>query len=96
MKNLSKILELILKNEDIEGLIATGAPSDEYNLEAKYIAEGISKLKKDQINQETIVAIIAMVWANQFGQSPEEILLRVPSFIRVAENLMVNGNLNKS
>ena len=96
MKNLNKALESILRNEDIEGLIAIGAPPDEYDLEAKYIAEGISKLERDQINQETIVAIVSIVWIDQFGYSSEEILLRVPSFRRVAENLMVNGNLNKS
>ncbi len=60
MPNQNLIHDL-LKTEDIEGLIAAGAPDDEYDSEAREINETLSKLNKDDYSEESVRAIVALV-----------------------------------
>jgi len=39
-----------LRTEDIEGFIASGAPSDEYNSEAEKIASALTSLQNNQLS----------------------------------------------
>ena len=77
-----------LREEDIEGLIASGAPADEYATEAKQIASALTALKSNQLNAATVSSVIALVWAKSFNRSAEEIKQRIPAFQHIAERLL--------
>lgn len=78
----------ILRTEDIEGLIAIGAPADEYDSEAEKIAQAIEKLSASELTQANICAVIALLWAKSFNRSSEEIKQRMPAFERVAVKVL--------
>ena len=80
-------INTLLIQEDIEGLIALGAPSDEYEAEARMIADAIAALSREQFNEENIVAIIALAWAT-FELSPDELGLRLPHIRNVARHIV--------
>jgi len=77
-----------LRAEDIEGLIALGAPGDEYAHEAQEISSALMSLNSVRQTIDTIVAIIALVWAKSFNRSSEEINERIPAFRRIAQQLI--------
>ena len=54
------LIQRVLREEDIEGFIASGAPEDEYNSEAHRIADKINQM--NHVNEQMIVAIISKVW----------------------------------
>ena len=78
-------VNLLLQKEDIEGLLAVGAPNDEYSSEADEIATVVSKLNPDQFNQDNIAAIISLLWMKSFELGELEIALRMPGINRVAK-----------
>lgn len=82
-----KEIEQALQAEDVEGLIALGAPADEYAMEAEKIANILQSLTKDELNEKNIAAVIASVWAEMFNRSAEELLQRAHAFQRIATQL---------
>jgi UDP-N-acetylmuramoylalanine-D-glutamate ligase len=81
-------IDSILQTEDVEGLIALGAPADEYSCEAKDINAALVKLSDDQLTEANIIAVIALVWAKYFGLSSEDIAKRMQAFQRIAHRLI--------
>ncbi len=81
-------IKLALQREDIEGLIELGAPDDEYDSEASAILSGLRVIPVLELNQENLAAIIAVVWAESFGRVEEEIALRMPAFLRIANQFI--------
>ena len=77
-----------LRAEDIEGLIALGAPGDEYAREAQEISNALMSLNSVRQTADAIVAIVALVWAKSFNRSSEEINERMPAFRRIAQRLI--------
>ncbi len=77
-----------LRKEDIEGLLALGAPGDEYDSEAKEIFLALETLNQEQLTEANIVGIIALAWAKSFNRSPQEIEQRLPAFQRIAMYLV--------
>jgi hypothetical protein len=55
----------VLRELDVEGFLALGAPDDEYDSEARVIAERASKLRS--ITVEEAAEIVATVWNEYFG-----------------------------
>jgi hypothetical protein len=82
-------IEALLRAEDIEGLIASGAPEDEYDSEAKQIASAVASLNANEFTQANITAIIALAWAKSFNQSEQEIKQRMPAFERISHILLL-------
>ncbi len=80
-------IEEALRIEDVEGFIALGAPDDEYRSEAEQIAASLAQMDASKLTRDTIVTIIALVWAKSFNRSAQEITLRVPAFQRIAQSL---------
>lgn len=78
----------LLRQEDVEGLIAIGAPSDEYDSEAKAIMAALENIPNPQASQSSLAAIIATVWTESFGRTEEEIKLRMPTFLSIANQLI--------
>lgn len=65
-------------------LIEAGAPTDEYDDEAAQIAVAVSLLS----HEETIVAIINLVWMKSFELTADELKLRLPAIMRVAGKII--------
>jgi hypothetical protein len=63
--DLHSIQELV-READIEGLIADGAPADEYDPEALSILRSVELLTTDQITVETLNPLIQSVWFGAF------------------------------
>ena len=82
------IISEALQSEDIESLIEFGAPSDEYNAEAELLFEALGKLGASQINEVTIAAVLAGVWAKMFNRNADEIRARLPAFQSVARRIL--------
>lgn len=85
------ILNQILRAEDIEGFIASGAPQDEYASEADAIHEMVSDLPSDHFSHENIMAILADVWRNNFNLSDSDIELRLPAMRHIVVQILENA-----
>lgn len=77
MINLLEKIQNVLQAEDIEGLIAIGAPDDEYSDEANEIA---MSLEGRNISEASVTPVIMEVWKKYFGPfSDEEFEKRIPA-----------------
>jgi hypothetical protein len=81
----------VLDHEDIEGLLATGCPIDEYDGEASLIESEIAKVtdfgkrKPSAIECERIVI---NVWIKQFGPfKARDLEMRAAAFSAVAKKI---------
>lgn len=87
MTNLYEKLDQALREEDIEDLISSGAPADEYSYEAEVAAKILASME-DNLNVESIISAISDVWVQMFNRSPEEIEMRMPAFRNIAQKVM--------
>ena len=72
-------VDAILRDEDIEGLLALGAPVDEYSGEAAAIRSGLEQLREDQLTEAHVSALVMDIWDSSFGPfSAEDIRKRQP------------------
>lgn len=78
----------ILEQEDIEGYINLGAPSNEYASEAADIAAAISQLDDSEITEGNIMALLALKWMENFNLSESDISQRTEALRRVTKTLM--------
>lgn len=85
---LYRVISTLLIQEDIEGLIEAGAPADEYDDEAAQIAASVSLLSHEKLKEETIIAIISLVWMKSFELAADELKLRLPAMMRVAGKIV--------
>jgi hypothetical protein len=77
----------ILQELDIEGLLELGAPEDEYEDEAKQIANEIAAIKK--LNETILVEKIIELWSENFGPFDEnDIQNRMREFERLSEEIL--------
>lgn len=60
-------VDVILRTEDIEGLLALGAPEDEYSDEAAEIQAALEQLDDDKVTGDQISALVMDVWDRSFG-----------------------------
>lgn len=70
-------IDSILIQEDIEGFIEAGAPTDEYQDEAAQIAAAITLLAEEDFRDKNILAIISLVWMKSFELGEEDMALRL-------------------
>jgi hypothetical protein len=91
MTRLDLINEL-LRYQDIEGLLAMGAPGDEYESEAQMIADRVDDAERrtpdHKIAREEVETIVAAVWAEMFGLSDEDSRRRKDAFAAIATRLV--------
>lgn len=88
MKTSLTDIQQFFREEDIEGLIADGAPDDEYDSEAEDIVAAMAKLSPDNIDEPHVVSIIALVWAQSFHRDENEIAARMDAFRRIATRIL--------
>jgi hypothetical protein len=80
-------IQALLTNLDIEGLIALGAPQDEYTSESEIIFTAIRQLPEPGRNPETMLSIVLTVWQESFGLSEAQIRDRLPLLRNLAIQL---------
>jgi hypothetical protein len=84
-------IKRLLDREDIEGLLAIGAPGDEYESEAEMICSGIVKLRREHPNDlttEGITEVITNVWQEMFGpMASDQLRAREPVFRKIAAEI---------
>jgi hypothetical protein len=80
-----------LDQEDIEGLLSSGCPADEYDGEAALIESEIAKITdfgKKPPNAIQCERIVIDAWIEQFGPfKAEDLELRRPAFSAVAQKI---------
>lgn len=80
-------IQRILDEEDIESLLRAGAPSDEYETEARLIAQAVGQLH--ELTEEHLTTAVANTWREMFGPfSEEQFRLRHAAFRRVARRIL--------
>ncbi len=88
MENLETIIDRLLREEDVEGFIAIGAPDNEYSPEAKEIYKGLLSLNANEHTEIRIASLIAGVWEKYFDLSSEDLQKRSAAFHRIAQGLL--------
>ena len=73
---------------DIDGLISSGAPDDEYEPEVERIVTALENLSHEQACVTAIADIIAAVWTQMCGGSEEQMRRRRFDFDEIAEKVM--------
>jgi hypothetical protein len=84
-------IKAALDHEDIEGLLASGCPADEYDNKASLIESEIAKIAdfgKKPLSLEQCERIVIDVWIRQFGPfKAEDLEIRSPAFSSVAQKI---------
>jgi hypothetical protein len=78
----------LFRLHDIEGLISSGAPEDEYEPEVERIVAALENLSREQATAAAVVDIFGTVWAKMFGLSEEQVRSRRFDFDEIAEKVM--------
>ena len=87
MTHLQKEIQKILNREDVEGLLALGAPENEYDPEAKLITNAI-EAGEVQLREEDLNMFLQQVWGQKFGPySPGEMQSRHEVLRRIAREI---------
>lgn len=78
----------VLKRHDVEGLIAGGAPADEYDSEAEEIYAALQLPENLPVNEDAVFDIVCRVWNKSFGHAPEETSRIAPVFRTIASDIL--------
>ena len=81
-------INALLVQEDIEGLIDAGAPSDEYSDEAAQIAAALLQLDHEQLTEDIILSTVSLIWIKSFELSVQDMKLRIPALQRVTRLIL--------
>ncbi len=87
-------IKKLLDREDIENLLALGAPNDEYESEAEMIHIALKKLSRDQpqeITPDRIIGIIKKVWQQMFDHDDQQLATREPAFRKIATQICASA-----
>jgi hypothetical protein len=79
----------LFRLHDIEGLISSGAPDDEYEPEVERIIAALEDLSPDQASVTAVAEIFVAVWEEMFGLSEEQIRNRRFEFDEIGERVML-------
>tara|TARA_B100001123_G_scaffold450654_1_gene622771 strand:+ start:2786 stop:3067 length:282 start_codon:yes stop_codon:yes gene_type:complete len=85
-------INTILIAEDIEGLIASGAPDDEYADEAAQLAACLEAPEYGTTSEADILALLSLIWVRSFELGEEEMALRIPHLETAAR--LIHSALN--
>jgi hypothetical protein len=85
-----ELIRDLLRTEDIEDLIALGSPDDEYDTEARMIAEDVRTAEwkqDDPLTHDQVRDIVVRVWMKMFGISDEDAKKRMSQFDSIAARI---------
>ena len=81
-------INALLVQEDVEGLIDAGAPSDEYSDEAAQIAAALMQLDREQLTKDVVLSTVSLIWLKSFELSEQGMKLRIPALERITRLIM--------
>jgi len=85
--DLESIQDLV-REGDVEGLIKIhGAPSDEYEPEAKHIFSAIERFSTSELTVHNLYPILESIWRKNFIDDDTELALRRPALVQLAEQI---------
>jgi hypothetical protein len=73
---------------DIDGLISSGAPEDEYDLEVEPIVAALEMLPQELASVTSVANIFEVVWTQMCGGSEEQKKRRRFDFQEIAERVV--------
>jgi len=78
----------ILTEEDVEGLLAVGAPPDEYDSEAAMIAQAVIRLGDAATTENAVLEVVTEVCTRMFGPfDAEQVRQRRDTYVRIARRI---------
>ncbi|CAN5766091.1 hypothetical protein BH10ACI4_BH10ACI4_14600 [soil metagenome] len=77
----------ILRTADVEGLIAEGAPADEYEPEEALLLAAIQHLPSTEIHPATLMPILENIWHKSFAPTSSEMEERRTALKSVAARI---------
>lgn len=88
MNNVLRNIQDVLSREDVEGLLALGAPENEYHTEAELIRQVIESGRVN-LKEEELTELLKRIWQKSFGPFSEtELKKRQAALERVAKRLV--------
>jgi hypothetical protein len=81
-------IETILREADIEGLIESGAPDDEYDSEAVEIAVALEKIAPGDLTEDNVLTIVCGIWNKSFGHDESETEKVKPYFRKIVRSIL--------
>ncbi|PYV31523.1 MAG: hypothetical protein DMG22_16410 [Acidobacteria bacterium] len=92
-ERIKRAVQSALDREDMEGLLALGAPADEYEPEAQLVADAINILSEDACRvpptASQLLESLRQVWQRMFGPfSQQDLAKREPALRRVAADIV--------
>ena len=88
MEQILGVIEQILREEDVEGYIESGAPSDEYSSEAEEIMRFFQLPTVAPLTEGDVFERLLQIWEENFNLADEELRLRHPALLRVTKRIM--------
>jgi len=87
-------LQQLLNLADIEGLLALGAPNDEYDHEARSIASVLRGINDASLTEDKLAEVVREVWIRAFGPfSVSDIEKRSRAFRQLAREIQAHASL---
>ena|ERR1700722_4343474 len=84
--DLESIQDLV-RAADIEGLIANGAPADEYEPEEEQILPAIQHLSTNELTAPNLLPILEAIWRKSFTLDEAELSSRRPALEGLAQQI---------
>jgi hypothetical protein len=84
--DLASIQQLV-READIEGHLADGAPQDEYEPEEEEIFAALASWETDELLTPRIEPVIAAVWQRSFSLSSDALAGRTPKIVALAAEI---------
>jgi hypothetical protein len=84
--DLESIQDLV-RSADIEGLIADGAPADEYEPEEEQILSAIQHLSTARLTTPNLLPILESIWRKNFSDDDAELAMRLPALESLARQI---------
>jgi len=84
--DLDSVQELVA-TADIEGFIADGAPSDEYESEAEELHAAIAHFSIAEVTADRLMPIIEAVWRDSFQLNDAALTQRRPALLMLAQQI---------
>lgn len=81
-------IDLILQEIDIEGLVESGAPRDEYISEAEAINSSIQRLQLSEMTIENIELVVSTIWKESFNLDVGGLKLRKTAINTLAKRIL--------
>ena len=81
-------VEELFTTHDIEGLIAAGAPADEYEPEMEQLIAALAEIPAGQASQSRIIDILNEIWRKDFTATEDRLGHLRPAFASLANTLL--------